>query len=187
MGAILQHDRIHTFLESLYESYRQPLLRIIHKYVGTSDVSEDLFQEVFVRIISYADLLITLPKPKLEAYIILIARGVSVDYLRKNHIIDRVDIGDETLFDIWEGSSALNEDALGPINKADLMLMMHALSPEDRVLLIGKYYLGLSTDELVKIVGGTVTAIRSRIHRARNKIMDEWKRSGLNIGDFIDG
>jgi len=186
LGSTLQCDKIHAFLENLYERYRFPLLRIIRKYVGNSDICEDLFHEVIVRIIDHAELLITLSRPKLEAYIILIARGISVDYLRKNHVIDQIDIGDEALFDVLENCDTLSTDSLSPINKVDLILMMHTLSKEDRLLLIGKYYLGLSTADLSKAMGGTPTAVRSRIHRAKNKIMSEWKHSGLCIGDFLN-
>ena len=73
------------------------------------------------------------------------------------------------------------------VGKVELAMMLKDISNEDLTLLIGKYYLDLDTKELAKICGITSTAARSRIHRARKRLLDEWKKNGLNMGDFIDG
>ena len=49
-------SQLQSFLEELYERYKLPLLRMIHKHVGDSGVGEDLFHEVFIRIIHKAKL-----------------------------------------------------------------------------------------------------------------------------------
>lgn len=57
------------FIEAIYNRYKVPLYGVIRKYLGCKDSMDDVFQEVIVRIIKNAELLSTLPQPKLEAYI----------------------------------------------------------------------------------------------------------------------
>lgn len=186
MEIIPQNQQIQTFLENLYDRYKIPLLGLIHKYIGYSGEYEDIFHEVFIRIIRNAEMLCRLPQPKVEAYIFLIARGVSIDHLRKTHTSAQVDVADDFVLNLLEKRNSFKTSSFDPLKRVDLALMMENLPAEERVLLMGKYYLGLSTDELVEIVGGTPTGIRSKIHRARKRVFGEWTKSGLNIEDFID-
>lgn len=175
-----------VFLEQLYECCKIPLLRTIHRYVGASEESEDVFHEVFIRIIRNAEMLRNLPRPKMEAYIIMIARGVSIDYLRKKRSGVQIDALDDVVLSFLEKSNKRRPITFDPLGKADLTLMMETIPMEDQILLIGKYYIGLSVNDLAEIVGGTPSGVRSKIHRARKKVFNEWSKSGLNIGDFIN-
>lgn len=184
---IPQNQRIQTFLEEIYNRYKLPLLRIVRKYVGESDICEDIFHEIFIRIIRSAEMLSGFSQQKLEAYMSLVARGVSIDYLRKKYKNNQVDIDDDILFNFPEGNTQLTAGSLTLFNKVDLTLMIEKLPVEERILLVGKYYLGLSINDLSEILGSTSTTTRSKIHRAKKRVFDEWSKSGLNMEDFIDG
>lgn len=180
-----QNQKLQAFLEDLYDRYKNPVLKIVHKHIGDSDICEDIFHEIFIRIIRNAEMLYTLPKPKLEAYIFLIAKGVSIDYLRKKYKNMQVDIDDE-LLSILAGQQKIETASFDAFEKINLTLMIKSLPVEDQILLVGKYYLGLSINDLVSIIGGTSTAIRSKLHRAKKKVFQEWTQSGLNMEDFIN-
>ena len=181
-----QRHQQQSFIEDLYDQYKVPLLCIIRKYVKPSDAIEDNFQEVIIRIIKNADLLSRLPKPKMEAYIYLVARGVSIDHLRTSNRKEEISIESDIVLDLLNksnGPAALQSD---PLKKADLSIMMEKLPSEDKILLVGKYYLGLSTNELVDLVGGSAVAVRSKVFRARKRLQEEWTRAGLRLEDFLD-
>ncbi len=180
-----QNYQLQVFLEDLYDRYKNPLLKIVHKHIGDSDVSEDVFHEIFIRIIRSAEKLYAFPRPKLEAYIFLIAKGVSIDYLRKSYRNVQVDIADDLLLNLLAIQEKTTVATFDEFEKVNLTILMQNLSTEDQILLIGKYYLGLSIDDLVCLVGGTSTAVRSKLHRAKKKVFQEWAQSGLNMGDFI--
>lgn len=186
MDNIPQNQQFQTFLENVYDRYKLPLLRIVYKHVGDSDVSEDLFHEVFIRIIKNVELLSRFPQPKLEAYITLIARGVSIDYLRKTYRETEVDISDDILLSLRNSKEQCWCHAFDPFEKADLNLMIKQLPADEQLLLVGKYYLGLSVNELIDVVGGTPTAIRSKLHRAKRHVFNQWSEEGLHLEDFID-
>lgn len=178
--------QLQCFLEDLYERYKIPLLRIVHKHIGNSDIGEDLFHEIFIRIIRSAEKLYTFPKPKLEAYIFLIAKGVSIDYLRKTYNNVQVDITDDVLLNLLAAQEKTTSSTFDKFEKVNLTILLKQLSIEDQMLLLGKYYLGLSINDLVSLMGGTSTAIRSKLHRAKKKVFQEWTQSGLKMEDFIN-
>ena len=179
--------QIHTqLIEEIYDRYKIPLYRVIQKYIGQKDAVDDVFQEVIIKIIKKIDLLSTLAQPKLEAYIYLIARGVSIDYLRKFYKDDLILIENDTVFDILNSVNNSAVSQLNSVGKIELIVMMEKIPADDKILLIGKYYFKFSIKEIADMVGCTPTAVRTRICRARKRLLDEWLKAGLKMEDFIN-
>ena len=176
-----------SFVENLYVNYKKFILSVIVRYIADPSLQEDIFHEVFIRILRKADFLSTLPPYKLETYLLLMARGVSIDFLRKNHFNQQCDLSDDIILELIDEQRFSANRSVDPIAKADLKMMLQYISTEDLALLIGKYYLELDAKELATIGGLSSTAVRSRIHRAKNKLLDKWKADGLTMEDFIHG
>ena len=175
--------RLQRFVEQLYEEYRGLLLSTILRYTGSPVDCEDVFQEVFIRIIERAEKLMELPPNKIKAYILLVVHGVSVDHLRKNYRNPEISTDNNILISMINTAEAPHRE-FDAFNRADLLMIMDSVSAEDRTLLIGKYYLGLSGEELADLVGGSEIAVRSQLHRAKKKVFSEWKKAGLHLEDF---
>ncbi len=186
----MQHQaanhQIHAFLEDIYMRYKIPLLKAIYRHIGDLDACEDVFQEVLVRIIRNSEMLYSFSKPQLEAYIYLIAKGVSIDYLRKQSRKMQVAISNDSLLAHLAENQRHALDSLDAFEKVDLSLMIAKLSAEDQILLVGKYYLGLSVHELISLVGGTSSSVRNKLFKARKKVYIEWTNSGLSMEDFFN-
>lgn len=174
---------LQDFIEQLYEEYRGLLLRNISRYLGSSEDCEDVFHEVFIRIIKCASRLIEFSPNKLKAYILLVAHGVSVDYIRKNYRNPEISMDDNMLTNAVNSARGMYGES-DAFKRVDLLLIMETVSPEEQTLLIGKYYLGLSGEELASLVGGSEVAVRSQLHRAKKKVFNEWKKAGLRLEDF---
>lgn len=174
------------FVEQLYEKYKRRLLSIIRRYVSSKEDCEDIFQDVIERIIQYAPKLRGMPTPKLEAYISMVARGVSIDYLRKAHKNVVVDMDDEVLQNLLSNGCNVSGASHDLFNRVDLSVMMRGLTAEEQTLLIGKYYFGMEAAELTEITGVSETGVRSKLHRARKKLLAQWKESDLRMEDFIN-
>lgn len=186
-NAVVQSEKeIEQFVETLYLNYRSLIMRIAYKYVFDLSVAEDILQDTFVQIIRKAEFFYTLEKHKLEAYLILMVRGLSVDYLRKNHCGEQVDVTDEVLLSMIGQRAGTYEQTANEFKKAELFLMLNKLPPEDQLLLIGRYYLEMSIGELVTYMGGTATGMRSKVLRARKRAFTTWKEYGLSMEDFLN-
>lgn len=175
-----------SFVEELYTNYKTVILSVVARYIEDRSFQEDVFHDIFIRILKKEDFLSTLSRPKLETYLLLMARGVSVDFLRRNHLNKRSDLPDDIIMELVTAQRR-SFGAVESVGKVELAMMLKDISNEDLTLLIGKYYLDLEAKELANICGITSTAVRSRIHRAKKRLLSEWKKNGLNMGDFIDG
>ena len=186
MGNIPEKQAVESFIEDLYVNYRNIILSVISRYIDELSWQEDVFHDVFVQIIRKADFLVTLPHHKQETYLLLMVRGISIDYLRKSRPNRKSDLPDDTIMDIIntrKKPAAEFDDA----ERVELFMMLQYIPAQDALLLIGKYCLGLDSEELAQMFGLTSTAIRSRIHRAKKRLLSAWKQEGLTMGDFIDG
>lgn len=175
-----------AFIEEVYTCYRIPLLRVIRKHIGNTSACEDVLHDVIIQIIGKADLLHSLPKHKMEAYIFLIAHGVSYDFLKKKYRHAEIDVTEDIIESI-SGKYLASPEPMDTFSRIELAMMMDGISEEDRILLIGKYYLELSTKELMAFVGGSPSAIRSNIHRAKKRLFEQWRALGLSLEDFLNG
>ena len=182
MKGILQDQQTAFSLESIYLRYRHLMLWSAEKYVGPNDC-EDVFHEAFMKVIRAAQILQQLPPPKMKMYILLIVRGTAIDFLRKERRYLQVDLEDGVLQNLLTTEAGQTTGAYG---RTELLEMMQALHQDEQSLLIGKYYLGLSSKELTDLVGGTDTGMRTKLHRARKKLFDAWTESGLHMEDFLD-
>ncbi len=175
------------FVEMLYIQYRAAIFSVIARYIVTPSDREDVFHDVFVKILRRAEFLSTLPQHKLETYLLLMARGVTIDYLRKNDFYHRSDLSDDIILDLLHAQKLQPSDRGDSAEKIELSMMLECIPAEDVALLIGRYYLNLDTKELAEMCDITPTALRSRVHRARKRLLEAWKKTGLSMGDFIDG
>ena len=175
------------FVEMLYIQYKAAIYSVIARYIEKTSEREDVFHDVFVRILHKAEFLSTLPQHKLETYLLLMARGVTIDYLRKNDFYHRSDLPDDIITELLHARKLRASDRVEQTDKIELSMMLQCIPAEDVALLIGRYYLNLDTKELAEMCDITPTAVRSRVHRARKRLLEAWKETGLSMGDFIDG
>lgn len=182
MKGALQDSPNGTSLESIYNRYRNLMLWAAQKYVETDDC-EDIVHEAFLKVIRAADMILHLPDHKIQTYILLIVRGTAIDYFRKKHRYLQVDMEDDILHSFITDHT---EKTVGGYSKTELFMMMQSLPPDEQALLIGKYYLDLSSRELTELVGGTDTGMRTKLLRARKRVFEEWSKAGLCMEDFLD-
>ena len=144
----------------LFERYQTPLYNFYLRMTGDRASSEDLVQDVFLRILRYRHTY--QDGTAFSTWMYQIARNARGDHFRK-----------------WKPSSELPDaDSLpsGQRNASDSLeqeqehaLLQAALArlPEDKreVLLLSRYQ-HLKYDEIAQLLGCTVTAVKLRVHRA---------------------
>ncbi len=57
----------------------------------------------------------------------------------------------------------------------DLHTVLAKLKPEDRAVIILRYWYEMSEDEIAQTVNSTVSAVKSRLHRARRMIAQQYQ------------
>jgi|WetSurMetagenome_2_1015567.scaffolds.fasta_scaffold00658_9 RNA polymerase sigma factor (sigma-70 family) len=155
----------------LYERYNRQLFRFIFNMTRQKELSEDMVQNIFIRMLKYPDGFKGFGEFKTWMY--HIARNVVYDHFRKvkrtpshsdlSAIEERID-GEQAT-----DAQLEKEQELRMLEKA-----MSKLSDENRELLILCRYQELKYIEIARILNTTEGAIKVRVHRALNQLKDNF-------------
>jgi RNA polymerase sigma-70 factor (ECF subfamily) len=171
-NATLGDDEAFT---KLVETYQNPVYNMCYRMLGEAGAAEDAAQESFWR--AYQNLKRYDPQRSFITWILSIAAHYCIDQQRKRRIplfeLDEFpdfDLGDpnlptpEKLISSNEEDSALHE-------------VINSLQPIDRAAVIMKYWHEYSEEEISEMLNLSVSAVKSRLHRARklmaNKITNQ--------------
>lgn len=128
--------------------------RLAFSYVHDCAEAEDLCQDVFLKLLCYRG---TFDAPEnCKAWLILVTVNLAKNLLRSGRITRRAE-QDENL-PAPDGESR------------ELLEAVRALSPPYRAAVHLHYYEGYSAKEIARITGTTVTAVTTRLARARKKL-----------------
>ena len=155
----------------LYARHAQRVYAYILRMSGEHAASQDLLQETFLKFYTAArgDLVVA----NTRAFLIMIARNLCLNWKRDLRPIAAIDelelpIDDETV----------ERNDLAHILNAALEL----LEFEYREAFVLKYYQGYSYEEISRITGETVSALRSRVWRAKEEIRRTLKPYAAELG-----
>jgi RNA polymerase sigma-70 factor (ECF subfamily) len=155
----------------LYERYHRQLFRFFYNITRQKELSEDLVQNVFVRMLKYNDGFMGYGEFKTWMY--RIARNIVYDHFRKvKNTPSLTDVKD------YETSIAGEQFTDAQLEKEQELKLLEAamekLSTENRELLILCRFEKLKYHEIAKILNTTEGAIKVRIHRALNQLKSNY-------------
>ncbi len=157
----------------LFERHQRRLFNYMLRIVGKAELSEDLTQEVFFRLLKYrASYKKNVP---FLPWLYRIARNVSNDHFRgiKGQLVP-FEEEEEPSFetDPLEGMS-LDWDL------ASLRQALAELTPEKREVLVLSRFEGMKYEHIAELTGISVVAVKVRVHRAlkelRTRFQKIWK------------
>ncbi len=168
-------------IETIWEKYNQLLRNFIARRVKKEPETDDILQEVFIKIHLNISKLKDLEK--LRAWIFQIARNAIVDYYRKSKYPDELEESKLT------GEFSIDNDPYFLLSKS-IKAMIDLLPGKYSEALIYTYCYGISQKELSEILNISFSTARSRVQRAKKKLRElyiECCRFELdNHGNIID-
>ncbi len=151
----------------LVERHQKAVYSLCYRMLGNACEAEDAAQEAFLR--AYAQLRRYDPERSFKTWLLSIASHHCIDRLRKRHV-QYLSIDDEPL----QVHPALREQRPGPEDAAlrqeqsdRIQALLAGLGPDSRSALVMRYWYDLSYEEIAATTGCTVSAVKSRLHRAR--------------------
>lgn len=152
-------------LALLFERHQGPIHGFLYRLTGRTDTSEDLLQEVFLRVLRYARSYA--PGAPFRPWLYRITRNVWADHRARF----RLERSPE------EHAEPLSADDEGPMarlvfaqDRERLMRALGRLPEGKRELLLLSREPGLSYQELADIYGCSVGALKVRVHRALQEL-----------------
>ena len=151
---------------TLYEKYQRRMFAFCYRLTASRETAEDVVQSSFLK--AYQSLA-TLDDPRLFYYwLFTIARNEVFCYIRKRRGTG-VTISIDEAENVWDGESPHEK----LVNKEMLELVEHLmgqLKAEYREALILRQYECLSYAEIAAITGDSISAVESRLFKARKAL-----------------
>ncbi|NAY92752.1 sigma-70 family RNA polymerase sigma factor [Muricauda sp. JGD-17] len=151
----------------LYERHKKTLFGFFYNLGNNPSVSEDLVQNVFMRMLKYRGSYTG--KGMFGAWMFRMARNVNYDHHKKT-AKEKISwqVSSEELGEASD--DGFNESMEREGNSILLKRALAKLSDEKRELLILSKYKGLKFGELAEILGCTEGAAKVRVHRALKEL-----------------
>ncbi|HKM90123.1 MAG TPA: RNA polymerase sigma factor [Candidatus Acidoferrales bacterium] len=148
-------------LAVLFDRYQAPLFNFYAKLTGDRAASEDLVQEVFLRILKYRRTY--RPGTPFRPWMYQIARNARFDHARKQHADAEYSEAMAPVVKFPDGAQQSQEAAL--LHRALLQL-----PEEKREILILSRFQELKYEEVARLLGCEVGAVKVRVHRALQEL-----------------
>ncbi len=152
----------------LVETYQNPVYNMCYRMLGEAGAAEDAAQETFWRV--HQNIKRYDSQRSLITWILSIAAHYCIDQQRKNRI-QIFELDEFPDFDLSDPSLPTPEHQLGS-NEEDAALhnLINILQPIDRAAVILKYWYECSEEEISQMLNLSISAVKSRLHRARKQL-----------------
>jgi RNA polymerase sigma-70 factor (ECF subfamily) len=155
----------------LVEAYQRPVFNLCYRMLGDAAEAEDAAQETFIR--AYTRLSSYDPNRKFSSWVLAIASHYCIDRLRQRRL------GLVSWDDLppcnWLSDTQLKpEEALLEREvQRQVRELLNDLPPDYKAVVILRYWQELSYEEIAKALHTTVPAIKSRLFRARQIMVNQ--------------
>lgn len=152
---------------SLYNRYKGPIYAFCVKMLLDRAQAQDVMQESFLRVYENRERLHN--AGSFKAWLFTIARNQCLNQLRRSH--RQVPLDDQE-----EPAERLPDTPVSSLEKSErIELVSHFLAqlkPDYREVLILREYHNLSYEEIAAVTRSTLSAVKSRLFKARRKLAD---------------
>src|SRR5262249_20658657 len=150
-------------LEPLFSRYREALYDFFSRLTGNRVASEDLVQEVFVRILKYRESY--RETNRFVTWMYQIGRNARADYLRKHRVVTKEA---EAFVGSEQGITMPSRELEEGEEKALLQCALMQISESNRELLILARFQEMKYSDIAELLGVEMRVVKSRVHRAMN-------------------
>ena len=158
----------------LVEAYQRPVFNLCYRMLGDAAEAEDAAQETFIR--AYTRLASYDPSRKFSSWILAIASHYCIDRLRQRRM--GLVAWDDLPPGSWlsDAQAKPEEMILDRETQRQVHELLNDLPPDYRAVVALRYWHELSYEEIAETLHTTVPAIKSRLFRARQMMVN---RAGI--------
>ncbi len=156
----------------LVQAYERPVYNLTYRMLGDPVEAEDAAQETFLR--AYSKLATYQPSRKFVNWLLSIASHHCIDRLRRKNRAPQLSL-EGPLPPQYLVSDAPRPDQVVHKNqeRERVRQVLDTLPPDYRAAIILRYWYGMSYQEIATTTRSTESAIKSRLHRARQMMAQQ--------------
>ncbi len=160
--------------EHLMKKYFSRVMNFIYRFTNNRDIAEELTQEVFIKVYNSGKNYV--PKAKFRTWLYTIARNISLNEIRRNNN-SSLSL-DTSIYKDFNGYTYITNDNAEPADHnlsreeiSDVIRTAISLLPKNqRIAVILRRYDNFSYEEIASTMGMSVSAVKSLLSRAREKL-----------------
>lgn len=158
---------------ALIRTYYPYVTKYLLKLSNNADLTEDLTQDVFLKVIRSIDTFNLNGKAAFATYMITIAKNTFIDYTRQN----KVQFSELSETDV-QAVENVETKVLSNLTFDEITKYIDSLPPNQASVIRLKYIDEYTLKEIESITGVPVKTVKSRIHEGTKKLRSLLKRNG---------
>lgn len=159
--------------KELVEMYKKPLFNLVYSIISNSEEAEEIVQDVFVSF--YIKRESFEGRSKIYTWLYRVSFNRAVDHIRKREREKKYRIKE------YINSEVQESDNDNSINKIILAEALSKLEDDFRIPLMMAEYENYSYNEISETLDLPVNTVRTRIFRARKKLLSIMKKMGVTL------
>ncbi len=176
-------------LEALYDQYNRPVFSLLLRMLQDQQLSEDLTQEVFLRVWQRASSFDP-DRGRLASWIFQIAHHAAVDEIRRRKSRpQRAHSSSEapaSMLEITDGSPTPDELAIGGLQREAIAEALSKLPLNQREAIEMSYFDGMTQAEIAERGGTPQGTVKTRTRLGLQRMRDYLKAGGMEL-DTVRG
>jgi RNA polymerase sigma-70 factor, ECF subfamily len=159
----------------LVETYQTPVYNLCYRMLSSVEEAEDAAQETFFR--AYRNMKGFDLQRSFSTWLMSIAAHYCIDQIRRRRMtflsFEELPYYDPPDLEPGPEASFLrNED------QQRVQRLLSSLNLQDRAAVVMRYWYDYSYEEIGEMLSLTVSAVKSRLHRSRRQLSDQWVKQG---------
>ena len=155
----------------LVETYQRPVYNLCYRMLGNAEDAEDAAQETFLR--AYKSMKRYDNSRPFSTWLLSIAAHYCIDQIRKRRMLI-VSIDDLPVPDVPDPTPGLESKVGLKEEQVRMRAVLNTLEPTDRAAVVMYYWYDFSYEEIAQSLSLSLSAVKSRLHRARRALAQEW-------------
>ena len=167
-GALKGDEQAFTHLVEIYQS---PVYNLCYRMLGDSASAEDAAQETFLR--AYNNIKRYDAQRPFSTWLLSIAAHYCIDQIRRRRFTT-LSLDDTPQLDPPDFNPGPESSLVISEEQKHVQGLLARLNPQDRATIIMRYWYAFSYEEIGDALSMTVSAVKSRLHRARIELAQLW-------------
>jgi len=171
------------FLDRLYIRFERLIYSTAYRYAQNREDVQDIVQDSLEKMVRYVKRLRKLDDCVLTSSVVILTRNTAINHAAHRNVIQKHRTCDGWDCDWFPAPLPAGsvEQMVALSEGRELLNRLWPRLPEDcRILLEGKFILGLPDNELAQLLGCKPSSVRMKLTRARRKALAEAKRIGYD-------
>lgn len=155
----------------LVMAYQTPVYNLCYRMLGNAGDAEDAAQESFIR--AYKAIRRFDPKRKFSSWLLSIASNYCIDQHRRRKL-PSFSYDEFEGFDVPDHKPGIESGMVRGEEQESIQRLLDGLNAKDRAVVVLRYWYEYSYEEIAQELSLTTSAVKSRLHRARQNLAVDW-------------